>query len=417
MDRTLLWVWLSLLFGPEKAIYRKIYTYFDIEEVYNFDDSDLEVSDTVFSEYEKRNLLDKNLGSAKKVIETCNKLGVQIITLDSDNYPKRLLDLTKYPAVLYCLGNLPKIDDMLCITVVGTRQQSTYGAKMAFELGYGLSKGGALVISGGAAGNDTSAQKGALYSGSKTVSVLGCGINVVYPRENKEFFEHVKENGAILTEYPPSTPPDGMNFPKRNRLMAALSNGTVVVEGKSRSGTFITAGYTKELGRKLFAVPGPADQYTSEAPNELIKSGAIPVTSSIDVLEQFLDEYFEVIDLTASKSRPNYDFDSLEETKTTSFISSIFGKTKNKKEKKKNETKSEEKKNTKSIENKFVDLSSLSENEIKIYEFMELEKEYSFDMFDELDMDISLVSSALLCLCISGLVIELPGGRYKKNTH
>ncbi len=412
MDRKLLWVWLSLLFGPEKAIYRKIYEMFDIEKVYDFDDADLEVADTVFSEYEKRNLLDKNLGPAKKVIETCKKLGAEIITLESDNYPKRLLDLQKYPAVLYCIGDLPDIDNLLCITVVGTRQQSTYGAKMAFELGYGLSKGGALVISGGAAGNDTSAQKGALYSNSKTVSVLGCGIDVVYPRENKQFFEHVKENGAIITEYPPSTPPDGMNFPKRNRIMAALSNGTIVVEGKSRSGTFITAGYTKELGRKLFAVPGPADKYTSEAPNELLKSGAIPVTSSIDVLEQFLDEYSAIIDLKASKSRPSYDFDTTEENKTTNFISSIFGKT-NKKEQKKEKKKKKVEEPQK--EEKTLDTSKLTDNQKKIYDFMQPDKAYNYDMFDDLDMNISVLSSSLLYLCISGHVTELPGGRYKKN--
>lgn len=410
MDKKLLWVWLSLLFGPEKAIYRKIYETIDIEKVYDFDDADLEVSDTVFSEYEKRNLLDKNLGPAEKVLEICNKLNVEIITLDSDNYPKRLLDLPKYPAVLYCVGHLPDIDNLLCITIVGTRQQSSYGAKMAFELGYGLSKGGALVISGGAVGNDTSAQKGALYAEAKTVSVLGCGINVTYPKENKQFFEFVKNNGAIITEYPPSTPPDGMNFPKRNRIMAALSDGTIVVEGKSRSGTLITANQAKELKRKLFAVPGPVDRYTSEAPNELIKAGAIPVTSSIDVLEQFLDIYPSLINLKASKLKPNYDFETIEEEKTTNFISSIFGKPtkkiKKEKIKKVKETKTEE---------KVLDTSSLTEDQKKIYDFMQPDKAYNYDMFDDLNMNMATLSSSLLYLCISGHVTELPGGRYKKN--
>ena len=410
MDRKLLWVWLSLLFGAEKAIYKKVFESFDIEQVYDFDDADLDVSDTVFSDYEKRNLLDKNLSSAKKVIEKCDKLGVQIITLDSDNYPRRLLDLPKYPAVLYCIGELPFIDDMLCITLVGTRQQSTYGAKIAFELGYGLTKGGALVISGGAAGNDTSAQKGALYAEGKTISVLGCGIDVVYPRENKEFFEYVKQNGAIITEYPPSTPPDAANFPKRNRIMAALSNGTVVIEGKSRSGTFITANCAKELKRTLFAVPGPVDKYTSEAPNELIKNGAIPVSNAVDVLEQFLDEYFESINLTDSKVRPMYDIDQVEESKTANFISSIFGKpAKGKKIKK-------EKNSKKEVEEKSaVDFSKLTEIEKQIYDFMQPEKEYSYDMFDELNIDFSTLTYSILNLTIYGFVTEIPGGRYKKN--
>ena len=131
----------------------------------------------------------------------------------------------------------------------------------------------------------------------------------------------------MITEYPPHTPPDSANFPKRNRIMAALSNGTVVVEGKQRSGTTITAGYALELGRKLFAVPGPADRYTSDTPNELIKKGAIPVTEAIDVLEQFLDAYTDEINLSASKQRPKYDFYTVDENKTLDFITSIFGKT------------------------------------------------------------------------------------------
>ena len=396
-----------------KAIYKKVYENYDIESVYDFDDSDLEVSSLSFSEYEKRNLLDKNLGPAKKVIEFCTKFNVEIITLDSDNYPHRLKDLDRYPGVLYCLGDLPDIDNLLCVTVVGTRQQSTYGAKMAFELGYGLTNGGALVISGGASGNDTSAQKGALFANGKTVSVLGCGIDVVYPKENAQFFEYVKANGAILTEYPPHTPPDAANFPKRNRIMAALSNGTVVVEGKQRSGTTITAGYAQELGRKLFAVPGPADRYTSDAPNELIKKGAIPVTETIDVLEQFLDEYASTINLTACKKRPQYDVHTVDEKKTLDFISSIFGKT-DKKTKK--EKKSKKETVTKKQVDEKKDLSVLSDEQKEIYNFMKTDVIYNYDMFDELDLDIATLSSSLLCMAIYGFVTEVSGGRFKKNT-
>ena len=411
MDKKLLWVWLSLLFGADKAIYKKIYENFDIEEAYDFDDNSFSINDELFSEYEIRNLLDKNLKEAKKVVEWCEKAQVEIITIESDNYPKRLLSLANCPGVLYCRGKLPDIDNELCVTVIGTRKQTTYGAKVAFELGYGLTKGGALVISGGAIGNDTSSHKGALYSGGKTVVVLGSGINVIYPRENANLFELVAANGAIITEYPPSTPPNGHNFPKRNRIMAALSNATIVVEGGERSGTSITADIAKRLGKTLFAVPGPVDAPYSFTPNELIKNGALSATSAIDVLEQFLDEYSGKIDLTASKQRPNYDhgFEVFEEKQTSNFISKLFGKSKE--DKKQNKvSKAEQQEKTSSI-----DTSKLSLEEKKIYDFMVPDKEYDLDMLDALDFDFTELTLYLLNMQMTGYLTEVPGGRYKKN--
>jgi len=411
MDRQLLWVWLSLLFGADKAIYKKVYENFEIETVYDFDDYDAAASGSIFTEYEIRNILDKNLKAAKETIEWCQKAGVEIITLDSEKYPKRLLALEKYPAALYCIGDLPYIDDLLCITIVGTRKQTTYGAKVSFELGYGLTKGGALVISGGALGNDASAQKGALHAGGKTVAVLGCGIDVVYPKENRELFAEIASSGAIITEYPPKTPPDAYNFPKRNRIMAALSNGTIVVEGGERSGTFITAEYAKLCGRTLFAVPGSIDTTKSSAPNELIRRGAIPVTSSTDVLEEYLEEYSEYINLSASKEKPSYgdDFEMLKEKETSNFITRLFGKSKSKKKAKK-----EEKETAQETKN-LLDTSILTKEEKAVYDFMEEGKEYDFDVLSPLGLDIGTLSLCLLNLNIHGFVIEIAGSRYKKN--
>ena len=418
MDRELLWLWLSLLFGPNKAIYRKIYTDFDIQQVYDFDDYDVDNNES-FSDYEKRNLLDKNLEEAYKVRKWCEINDVKIITLESDNYPKRLLDLEKFPGVLYCKGELPNIDESLAISIVGTRKHTNYGAKTAFNLGYGLTKGGALVISGGALGIDIDAQRGALMAGGKTVVVLGSGIDIYYPKENKDVFDKIVKDGqgAIITEYKPKTPPDGYNFPVRNRIIAALSLGTVVVEGGTRSGAGITAENAKSLGRNLFAVPGPAGEVTSYVPNELIKKKeATLVTEAIDVLEEYLDKYSEQINLSASKEKLDVFDDSVQnkETSEKNFIERLFSFFGIKSKSKTNKPQKESSLEVKNEELKSKDTSMLSPEAKLIYDYIEPGVEYDADMLDELDMNPGDISASILYLIINGFVKETPGGRFIK---
>ena len=182
-------------------------------------------------------------------------------------------------------------------------------------MGYGLTKGGALVISGGALGIDATAQKGALLAEGKTITVLGSGIDVIYPKQNKDLILETMEKGAVITEYPPHSPADAFHFPQRNRIMAALANAVLVVEGKERSGALITARIAKELDVEVFAVPGPVTQATSKAPNQLIADGAHVAMEAIDVLEQFLDVYGNVIDISASKQKPSYGTGEIYEPK------------------------------------------------------------------------------------------------------
>jgi DNA processing protein len=413
MDRTLLWVWLSLLFGADRYVYRKVHQKYDIEEIYDFDDVDIALTKD-FNDYETRNILDKNLKHAKEVVEWCEDAGVEIITLDSDNYPNQLLDLDHYPAVIYCKGKLPDTSKKLCVSVVGAREHSIYGEKIGYELGYGLTKGGALVVSGGARGIDASAQKGALYAGGETVLVLGSGIDVIYPKENKELILGAMEAGAVITEYPPSSPPNSYHFPQRNRIIAAMSDGVVVVEGGERSGSLITASIAKKIDRDVFVVPGPVDRYTSKAPNHLISEGALAVTEAIDVLEQYLDVYGDSINLTASKEKPKFKSGELYEPKHSkeSFLKRLFkhgekeGKKRESKDKLQNASKAE----------LSLDLSALTEVQRKIYDYMEPGVAYNQDMFDELDIPISILSSQLLLMEINHFISSAPGGCYIKNT-
>lgn len=408
MDKTLLWVWLSLLFGADKLIYKKIYENYGIDKAYDFDDADMDIAGASFTDYEKRNLLDKNLKQAEEIVDWCEKAGVKIITLDSSNYPKRLLKLERYPGVLYCRGELPDIDKTLCITVVGTRNHSVYGERLSYEMGYGLTKGGALVISGGALGIDATAQKGALLAEGKTITVLGSGIDVIYPKQNKDLILETMEKGVVITEYPPHSPADAFHFPQRNRIMAALANAVLVVEGKERSGALITARIAKELDVEVFAVPGPVTQATSKAPNQLIADGAHVAMEAIDVLEQFLDVYGNVINISASKQKPSYGTGEIYEPKPKNKLISLFKRPK--KSEKPVETKQEE--DDKKVE---LDLSAFNAYELKVYNFMQSGVSYNLDMFEDLDLSIAILSSTLTMLEMKKAISALPGGRYIKK--
>lgn len=407
MDKTLLWVWLSLLFGSDKLIYRKIYENYGIEKAYDFDDADMDLAGNSFTDYEKRNLLDKNLKHANEIVEWCEHAGVEIITLDSENYPKRLLKLEKYPGVLYCRGTLPNIDETLCVTVVGTRNHSVYGERIAYEMGYGLTKGGALVISGGALGIDATAQKGALFAEGRTITVLGSGIDVIYPKQNKDLILESMEKGAVITEYPPHSPADGYHFPQRNRIMAALGNAALIVEGKERSGALITARIAKRLGLEVFAVPGPITQATSKAPNQLIADGAHVAMEAIDILEQFLDVYGNTINISASKEKPKYKVGEIYEPKPKGIFK-IFSK-KSKKADKPSKIEEKIEKTTN------LDLSVLTSTELEVYNFMQAGIEYNYDMFEEIELSVPALSATISNLEIKKAVSPLPGGRYIKN--
>ena len=298
-----LWVWLSLLFGANSYIYKKLLTHFgSIERIYDSDDADVNLIDWL-SPSDKYKLLDKSLKNAENILETCQYIDANILTPSDSEYPQSLMEIDRIPAVLYYKGRLPDFNKNLFVSVVGTRKFTQDGKRNAYTLGYGLAKGGAIVVSGMALGVDSTAQKGALYAGGTSVAVLGCGIDVVYPRENYKLMQKLISVGTVITEYPPNTPPNGFQFPQRNRIISALSRAVVVVECPSNSGALITAKMAMEQGKDLFAFPGSVNSYVSDGNNQLLREGARMATSAIDVLEQYMDEY-AFINLSASKERP-----------------------------------------------------------------------------------------------------------------
>jgi DNA processing protein len=226
------------------------------------------------------------LSAAAKELAQAQQAGCRLLTWDEPAYPHLLRQIYDPPPLLYARGNIELLDRH-SIAIVGARRPTPYGNQMAERLARDLAERGLVIISGLARGIDSSAHKGALASTrGATIGVLGCGIDIVYPKENKRIFAQMEERGAIISEFPLGTFPAPQNFPIRNRVIAGMALGVVVVEGAQYSGSLITARLAMEFGREVYGVPGNVTQPTSFGPNQLIKQGAKLVTSWEDVIEE-----------------------------------------------------------------------------------------------------------------------------------
>ena len=220
-------------------------------------------------------------------LQRVEKAGVRVVCRDDAEYPKNLREIYDPPLVLYVKGKLTE-RDALAIAVVGSRRTTLYGQDMARKLAFQLARVGVTVVSGLARGIDTAAHNGALQAKGRTVAVIGCGIDIVYPTENKKLADEIVEKGgAVVTEFPFGVQPDRQNFPMRNRIISGWSLGVVVVEANLKSGALITANQAGEQGRQVFAVPGRADSILSKGANKLIKDGAKLTEDVEDILSEF----------------------------------------------------------------------------------------------------------------------------------
>ncbi|MFQ5612179.1 MAG: DNA-processing protein DprA [Anaerolineae bacterium] len=210
---------------------------------------------------------------------------ITVLTWDDPDYPSLLRSIPDPPFILYIRGELLPQDDW-ALAVVGTRYASVYGKEVTRQLVAGLASGGVTVISGLARGIDTAAHRAAVEVGGRTVAVLGSGVDVIYPAQNRKLAERILENGALVSEYPLGTQPEAGNFPRRNRIISGLSLGVLIVEGAENSGARITTNFALEQGREVLAVPGNILARGSRGPNRLIQQGAKLVTSVGDILEE-----------------------------------------------------------------------------------------------------------------------------------
>src|SRR5512143_2366433 len=222
-----------------------------------------------------------------KLLAKIEAQGIKILTWEDETYPQRLKEIDQPPPVLYLRGEyLP--DDLFAVAIVGTRRVTPYGRQITEELAAYLASNGITVISGLARGVDAIAHQVALKSGGRTIGVLGSGVDKIYPPEHRQLADRMMEQGAIVSDYAPGTPPDASNFPPRNRIISALSLAVVVVEAGETSGALITAEFAAEQGREIFVVPGSILAPQSKGTNKLIQNGALPLLS-VDDLMQALD--------------------------------------------------------------------------------------------------------------------------------
>lgn len=221
---------------------------------------------------------------AAEAAERGKRLGVEVIPWSDSRYPSRLREIYDPPVVLFALGRLELLDTVM-VAIVGSRKPTAYGQAVAERLGRDLAAAGVTVVSGMARGIDTAAHQGALAAKGATVAVFGCGLDVIYPAENRALAERIAREGLLLSEFPPGTPGHAQNFPIRNRVISGLSEGVVVVEGKQYSGSLITARLALDQNREVFAVPGNITSPASFGPNLLIKQGAQLVQSHEDILD------------------------------------------------------------------------------------------------------------------------------------
>ena len=230
----------------------------------------------------------KDWKKVEKELEFADRTCVSIVTSQDPLYPSQLLSTYDYPAFLYVKGHLK--EDDVNVAVVGSRTASTYGKFTTERLCRELVLRGITVISGLARGIDSAAHRGALSGKGRTIAVLGCGLDVVYPPENEKLFTEISLQGALISEFPFGTPPNAPNFPARNRIISGISLGVVVVEASEKSGSLITARLALEQGREVFAVPGSIDSSGSRGTNKLIKQGAKLIENVEDILEEILPQ-------------------------------------------------------------------------------------------------------------------------------
>lgn len=289
-DRLVYWIWLASIPGLGSASMRAVTEAFGEPScVYSASEaeirSELEGRITPIRLNSLISARSRDLSGAYTKLSRIRGEGIRIITCLDSEYPEKFRHLHDYPVLFYLRGRLPD-PDHYSLAIVGARTADSYGREMARYLARELAGKNVDIISGLASGVDASSHEGALEAGGYTMGILGCGINICYPKENYYLYRRVVLEGGILSEYPLDVKPSPGLFPVRNRLIAALSDGILVTQARKRSGSLITVDQGLELGRDIYAVPGNVDESLSEGCNDLIKCGAKMVTCPSDILEE-----------------------------------------------------------------------------------------------------------------------------------
>lgn len=304
------WVWLSTRsnVGARTSV-ALLEAFGNPEEVYRANREQLLASGCITPNM-LPSLLDKSLLETNRILADCTDKQIRILTLHEDGYPASLRVIADPPLILYLRGDLPDTEERPVIGIVGARSASAYGLSVAERMGYQLHAGGCTVVSGMAKGVDGAAMRGALKAGNRVIAVLGCGVDTIYPRENKDIYNELLTRGCIVSEYPPQTPPVPENFPPRNRIISGLSDGVLIVEAPKKSGSLITAEDALEQNRDVFAIPGNIGVPACEGSNRLIRNGAELVQDGSDILQAYAYRYELTPDQAPSDSQTEKTIDT-----------------------------------------------------------------------------------------------------------
>lgn len=396
------WVWLSALnLDPVKKL--RLLDRFSQNpmEIYFSTDDELRTADGI-SDGDLAHLGRRELDSAMEILGRCEAEGISVITLQDAGYPKRLQNIYDPPVVLYVKGRLPAMDEEPAIAIVGTRNATPYGQKMARRMGYELTKCGGLVVSGLTRGIDRYGAEGALRAGGRVVGVLGTGLDEI--REG--LYGDVAAVGALVSEYPPGMATRKSNFRQRNRITAGLSAGVVVVEAPKESGALLFAHEALEQGKEIFAIPGNADAVNSVGTNRLIQDGAKSVSNGWDVLCELEGLFREKIkhpgeknliipqETVEEKPKSCDDFVQVRRPRAKKVID-----------------------NQKPVE--YIDLEKqlegLSETQLVIVSVIKAKGTHVDDIIEATGLDSQTVLSELTMLQIEGIVTQEPGKRFTLN--
>ncbi len=283
-NNTKYWVGFNLVKGIGPVRLEKLLQYFgDIQTAWEARSYQLQTAG-LNDNLVKRISEIRNRVSLDELEQKLHIQGIQVLTWDDPAYPDRLRQITQSPFVLYVKGDL-LAEDAWAVAIVGTRRYSPYGRQVAENISHTLARNGITIISGLARGIDGIAHRNALDAGGRTIAVLGSGLDNLYPPEHRALAEEISNKGALISDYPLGTPPDGSNFPPRNRIISGLSKIIIVIEAGERSGALIPANYAAEQGKEVFAVPGKISAPMSKGTNLLIKQGAHPLLDPQDVLD------------------------------------------------------------------------------------------------------------------------------------
>ena len=435
-DEKVYWIWLAEQSGYDSKYFVRLYTlYKKAEDVYNLENEEIMQLDRSIPYSYKDKLCQKNLEKASAIYDYCCAKGIEVLTFVDKRYPERLRLIPDPPIVLYCKGRVPAFNENLCIGIVGTRKMSSYGRDGAYKFSYELSSLGVCVVSGLALGVDATAACGAIEGGAPTIQVLGCGVDVVYPKTHARLREKVIEQGVLISEYPPLEMPQKYYFPQRNRIISGISQGVFVAECRKESGAMITASVAFSQGKDIFAYPGKVGEPTAEGPNELLRKGAYAVLTTEDIIshyKMYFNEYNEKETKTklktardsainVSESLKKYSIpDKCEENErinTVPRLGATMGRTNEKTLSEVPKKTVEQEPQSKETETASAPIKTakdfgLDDKTAKVFDAIDCKKPMSVDKIVCEGLSTSDVITALTMLEIMGLVSSLPGGLY-----